>query len=211
MVGRTDCGYPWLSSPRVDLMGEIQSLQGPIRPHSGWMRHPSLVTPWGSGGVSVGSRFSLSDNQKIGLFLATTLISGPAGIIFGGGRVAFWLWRLRLGGALLLGYSLANNSDGPVTVRSSPGGIGAPSGSSPISTASPSRERLSRPGTKSRKFKYKFPKPGSPASGSRQYEAGKRRTSWAPSRPQRTPRRCPPGYYWNHSKKRCVRYYRRKR
>jgi len=64
-----------------------------------------------------------------------------------------------------------------------------------------------RPGSKRRKFKTKFPKPGSPSSVSRQFEAGKRSKSWAPRRPSR----CPSGHYWNRNLKRCVRYRRRKR
>ena len=78
------------------------------------------------------------------------------------------------------------------------------SGSPP--SASPTGPK-SRPGTKRRKFKTKFPKPGSPSSVSRQFEAGKRSKSWAPRRPSR----CPPGHYWNRNLKRCVRYHWHKR
>ncbi len=84
------------------------------------------------------------------------------------------------------------------------------SGSPPSASSTRTNKKTRRPGMKSRKFKYKFPKPGSPASGSRQYEAGKRRTNWAVSRRQ-LPRKCPPGYYWNAYKRKCVKYRYRKR
>jgi hypothetical protein len=109
----------------------------------------------------------LTTTEKGLIVAGSTLVGGPASIIWGGGRLALALWKLR-----------------PFTIpflfpSPSPGGGGP--GQFPISTDSPPSMReqgraSAEPGT--------YGRTPSPSVGKE-------------SRASRSRKRCPPGYRWN--------------
>ena len=132
-------------------------------------------------GITEREFWALSRNEKIALFAITTLVAGPVGIMTGGTRMAFAVWRARLIFAGILGYGIS----------SGPGGGGP--GPSPISTTTP--PSVEETGASL----AQLGKPGGPASSSKR--RGRPRRKCKPGyRWSRRLRRCvdrkmfPPGF-----------------